>query len=88
MHLNRVICFSSLIFLDCSDEENISGLMVHVKANIGDRCYSHTNGLEVEPWSCSRQQLHIIDMGNLIQSEYILNLVLIPPYVIQYQVYL
>lgn len=88
MHLNRVICFSSLIFLGCSDKENISDLMVHVKATIGDRCYSHTTGLEVEPWSCSRQQLHIIDMGNLIQSEYTLNPVLILPYVIQYQVYL
>ncbi|CAF1137032.1 unnamed protein product [Rotaria sordida] len=68
-----------------SDEQNISGLMVHVKANIGDRHYPHTTSLEVEPWSCSRKQFHIIHIGNLTESEYLLNSLFIPPYVIQYQ---
>ncbi|CAF1123842.1 unnamed protein product [Rotaria sp. Silwood1] len=76
-----------LIFdmLGCSDEQNISGLMVHLKANIGDQCYPNTTSLEIKPWTILRKEFHIIHIGNLKESEYLLDPTIVPSYVVQYQ---
>jgi len=71
-----------LILLDlagATDENNISGYMVHLKANMGDGHCPHSTTLDTQTWDCLRQNVAIIHVGNLRESHYLTNPAIVPP---------
>lgn len=74
--------FVLIDLLGCSDEKTMSGFMIHVIANVGDKLCPCTTSLSTKQWTYPREKLNVIYIGNLVDSVYLSNPNMIPSYLL------
>lgn len=63
-----------------STDDNITGLLVHLVANLGDGECPHSTSIRHELWTSTYDNVGVIPLGRLSQSKYLMDQDAIPQY--------
>ena len=58
----------------------ITGLMIHLIANMNDGQYPHSTTIKNELYTIDRSNIQIINLGNISESRYLIDTNLLPSY--------